>query len=195
MNWHKIANIILKIIILLLILHALIFPELPQYQEKGMTYRIIGYPLVAFSVYIFKRFAKINKPYPYKIDILLSLIIALDMMGNALGFYGSIEWWDDIMHFLNCTLLTPVIMLIQPIISHKNKIAYFINTLGLVAWLQIAWEVAEYITFITTSNHELMTAYRDTVGDLIFGQIGSILALIILMKNFNFSGINRSSLR
>lgn len=187
MKWQRNINIALKTVLVLLLLHMIIYPDLPQYQEKGMRYRLIGYPLAAFIIYIYSRLIKKSRqPYPYYQDILISMVIVIDMLGNALGFYGSIEWWDDIMHLLNCVLLTPLILAFQPKKLLNSRIALALNTVGVVTWLQVLWEIAEYITFITTNSHELGTAYRDTIGDLVFGQIGSIFAIMILLKYKNY---------
>jgi hypothetical protein len=183
MNWQKFVNIGLKMTMAVLIFHAAIYPYLPQYQEKGMKYRIIGYPLAGFAVYVLSKLGnKKTSEYPFNLDILITSVIVLDMLGNALGFYGSIEWWDDAMHLTNCALLTPVVMSFQSKKLQQNYLVLALNTIGFVAWLQVLWEVAEYITFITTNSRELSTAYRDTIGDLVFGQIGSICVIISLLK-------------
>lgn len=187
MKWQRYINIALKIVLVLLLLHVVFYPELNQYQEKGMRYRLIGYPLVAFIFYIYHRLIKKSaEPYPFFQDILISLVIVIDMLGNALGFYGSIGWWDDVMHLLNCALLTPMVHDFQTKNLLKNRLSTAINTIGLLAWLQVLWEIAEYITFITTNSYEIGTAYRDTIGDLVFGQIGSMLAIVIVYKHKSY---------
>lgn len=174
----RFLNIVLKILILLLVAHAIIYSELTQYQNKGMNYRLIGYPLAAFSVVITRYLSKQRGKYPYSVDIFISLIIALDMLGNALGYYGSVEWWDDVMHLINCALLA--IVLIR--LLRSSAIAPAIRNIiviGIISWLQIVWEIAEYAIFLKTNSYEMPTAYRDTIGDLFIGQIGVIAAVLL----------------
>lgn len=181
MKWQRILNIFLKITVLLLVIHALVYPDLAQYQNKGMEYRLIGYPLAVFAVVLYRYLFKKSKstPYSYDTDILISVIIVLDMLGNALGFYGSIEWWDDVMHPVNCALLTVLIMRLTNK-RIKDPLIQRIAVVGIVTWLQVAWEIAEYATFVTTNTCEFPTAYRDTIGDLLLGQVGVLLTVQII---------------
>ena len=52
-------------------------------------------------------------------------------------------------------------------------------TVGFGAVTAILWEVAEYITFVRNSP-ELQTAYTDTLGDLMLGLGGSVIAGVIM---------------
>jgi len=157
-----------------LIVHATLYPELSQYQGKAMQYRLIGYPLGALAVIIFRQlFKKTSLSYPHKIDAIVTFIIVLDMSGNAFGLYGSIEWWDDIMHFVNTGLFSILLYLLFNK-KIKNQILLYSLIIGVMSWLQIIWEILEYVTFISTNNKEIITAYRDTIGDLALGQMGAI---------------------
>ena len=50
---------------------------------------------------------------------------------------------------------------------------------GFAAVTAIAWELAEYITFVRNSP-ELATAYVDTLGDLTLGTLGGTLGAAIV---------------
>jgi hypothetical protein len=39
--------------------------------------------------------------YPYALDILLVLPFLIDVAGNALNLYDTVDWWDDANHFVN----------------------------------------------------------------------------------------------
>ena len=43
--------------------------------------------------------------YPFAADILLTLPFLIDTVGNAVDFYDSIWWWDDVNHLVNWALL------------------------------------------------------------------------------------------
>lgn len=190
MHWKKYLNIALKALLALLLLHAVMFSELAQYQDKGVRYRYIAYPLCAFAVGIFNNFIhkKVN-PYPYFQDLLITSIITLDMLGNTLGFYGSIEWWDNAMHLVNCFLITIFISKLTSLYLDKNIVVEIIFIVGLISWMQIFWEIAEYITFLKLDGANITATYRDTIGDLVYGQAGLMIALII---KFYFYKINNA---
>ena len=56
-----------------------------------------------------------------------------------------------------------------------GRLNRFALGVGFGAVTAIGWELAEYITFIKDSP-ELATAYTDTLGDLLLGTTGAIIA-------------------
>lgn len=182
MKWQKLINIGLKTILLGLVIHASLNLGMEQFQNKGMPYRLIAYPIGIFGVYILARLKAIkSKKYPYFEDIMVSLIITSDMLGNSLGLYGNVEWWDDFMHLMNSGLIAVLIMYY---LINKQKLgtkSAIIYTVSLATWAQVLWEIAEYVTFVTTNTCEYPTAYRDTIGDLLFGQIGAIIGTLTIV--------------
>ena len=164
----------LKVGLIGLLLLAVLFPHLPQFEGKAMGGRALAYPLSAFLVPVvwfiwFRRY-----PYPIAIDILVVLPFFIDTAGNALDLYDSIEWWDDANHLVNWAILTAgaAVALSYLPLGRMNRFALGV---GFGALTAIGWELAEYITFIKDSP-ELETAYTDTLGDLLLGTIGAIIA-------------------
>ena len=51
-------------------------------------------------------------PYPVAADILLGLPFLIDVAGNALNLYDTVEWWDDANHLVNWALHTAAIGLL-----------------------------------------------------------------------------------
>jgi hypothetical protein len=49
---------------------------------------------------------------------------------------------------------------------------------GAGAFAAIVWELGEYVTFIRNSD-ELETAYTDTLGDMLLGLTGTIVAALL----------------
>jgi hypothetical protein len=41
----RVANVLAKVALVLLLVHAVLFPELPQYQGKAIGARLLAYPL------------------------------------------------------------------------------------------------------------------------------------------------------
>jgi hypothetical protein len=169
-----IVDIALKLALVGLLLMAVLFPHLPQFEGKAMGGRALAYPLAALVVPAawFIGFRKYR--YPIAIDILLVLPFFIDTAGNALDLYDSIDSWDDINHLVNWGILTAAaaFALAYLPLGRWNRFAL---ALGFGALTAILWELAEYITFIKDSP-ELATAYTDTLGDLVLGTTGSAIA-------------------
>lgn len=163
----------LKIGLIGLLLLAVLFPHLPQFEGKAMGGRALVYPLSAFLVpavwFIWFR----RHPYPIAIDILVVLPFFIDTAGNALDLYDTIEWWDDANHLVNWAILTAgaAVALSYLPLGRLNRFALGV---GFGAVTAIGWELAEYVTFIKDSP-ELATAYTDTLGDLLLGTLGAII--------------------
>lgn len=184
MHIIKYVNIAAKLLLLGLLTHLLLYPDLPQYQNKGMAWRLAGYPLVCFSIYMIyhlrRRLSKRSLTYPHLIDMLLTLTITIDMLGNTLNFYNNIVWWDDLMHL---GLTVPWVLVIgivfrmyYPRLSPLNTAAL---TFGFGAVSHIIWEIAEYLTFVPNNPQEGPLAYRDTMGDLTLSLIGSAIGAFL----------------
>jgi hypothetical protein len=163
----------LKIGLIGLLLLAVLFPHLPQFEGKAMGGRALVYPLSAFLVpavwFIWFR----RHPYPIAIDILVVLPFFIDTAGNALDLYDTMEWWDDANHLVNWAFLTAgaAVALSYLPLGRLNRFALGV---GFGAVTAIGWELAEYVTFIKDSP-ELATAYTDTLGDLLLGTLGAII--------------------
>ena len=96
------VNIAVKVLLVAFLLHALVYPDLPQYQGKGIGWRLLLYPLTALIVpIVWLARGRRPRPYPHHIDIVVALPFLLDTAGNAFNLFDSISWWDDFMHVLN----------------------------------------------------------------------------------------------
>src|SRR5437763_1095393 len=87
-----------------LLLHAVAFPDLPQYQGKGIGWRLFLYPISSILVpmvwFVMRRRGRGPANYPYLIDIFIGLPFLIDTAGNTANLYDRIDWWDDVMHFV-----------------------------------------------------------------------------------------------
>lgn len=173
------VNLGVKAALIGLLLLAVLFPDLPQFEGKAMTARALTYPLAALVVplgwWLYGR--RRSDRYPYALDILLVLPFLIDVAGNALDLYDRIGWWDDANHFVNWALLVAAfgqLLVRLPV----GRIAAVGLAIGFGAASAILWEVAEYFAFIRDSP-ELDTAYTDTLGDLVLGLSGSVFAALV----------------
>jgi hypothetical protein len=178
-RWPLWLTIALKAALFALLLVAVAFPDLPQFEGKAVAWRAIVYPLAVLVVpaawWAVSR--RRPTPYPYAIDILWTLPFLIDTVGNAADLYDSISWWDDANHFVNWAILVlafGLLLLRLPV----GRLATAGLCVGFGAVTAILWEFAEYVTFVRDSP-ELETAYTDTLGDLALGLGGSVVAAAI----------------
>ena len=172
------VDVAIKASTIVLLLVALSLPDLPQFQGKAFAGRAIAYPIALAIVPVVWLLLRRPIPYPVVPDILFGLPFLIDMVGNALGLYDSVEWWDDANHLVNWWL-------------HTAAIAILLAGTGLpraaraglgIAWAAttaILWELAEYVTFVPGSA-EASTAYADTLGDLALGLLGGTIASVLI---------------
>jgi hypothetical protein len=178
--WVLAIDIGLKVALVALLGLALLFPDLPQFAGKAMQGRVLTYGLAMLLVPAiwFWRFRR--HPYPVAIDILITLPFFIDVAGNALDLYDTIEWWDDANHLVNWFLHTAAVGLLLRLGSwgHSTRAALAV---GWAATTAILWELAEYVAFVPNSP-EAATAYADTLGDLALGLLGGAAAAVLVSR-------------
>jgi hypothetical protein len=171
-------DIAVKVALIGLLLHAVANPDLPNYSGKAMTGRALTFPIAAFLVPVIWSIWFRRRPYPALVDLLITAPFLIDVIGNALDLYDTIAWWDDLNHFFNWMLLTSAIALVLRE-TGLGRLNCFGLAVGFAAVSAIAWELAEYVTFIRFSD-ELATAYTDTLGDLTLGTLGGAVGAAIV---------------
>ena len=171
-------DIALKIVLFALLAHAVANPDLPQYSGKAMLGRALTFPIAALLVPAIWWLRYRDRPYPIDVDVLFTAPFLIDVAGNALGLYDSIDWWDDANHFFNWMMVTAAAALVLRS-TGLGRLNCFALAAGFAALTAIAWELAEYVTFIRFSS-ELATAYTDTLGDLTLGTLGGTIGAAIV---------------
>src|SRR4051794_4494179 len=98
----KTANLTAKGLLIALLLHAAMYPDLAQYTNKGMGWRLLLYPLSLVLVPLLwaggRAGRRSGRPYPHLIDLCVVAPFLLDTAGNAANLYDTVSWWDDVMH-------------------------------------------------------------------------------------------------
>lgn len=160
-----------------LLLLAVAFPHLPQFDGKAFGSRAIAYPLATLLIPVAWLVCGRRGRFPVVADLLWTLPFFIDTAGNALDLYDSIDWWDDANHFFNWMLLSGAF---AALVRSRIDSAWVLAGLciGFGATTAIIWELLEYWTFIRDSP-ELATAYQDTLGDLALGLSGSIVTAAV----------------
>jgi hypothetical protein len=150
------------------------FSGLDQFAGKAFGWRLIGYSVATVVVPMLWILRGKRPPYPYAVDILFTLPFLVDTVGNALDLYDSIDWWDDLNHFVNWAILCAAFgQLLLHFPYDKWTMAGLIVGFGSVSG--VIWEIAEYFTFVRGGPEEA-TAYTDTLGDLALDLGGAIVA-------------------
>ncbi len=175
------VDVAIKIATVVLLAWAVASPDLPQFSGKAFTGRALAYPIALLVLPVgWRLFARGRLPYPVAADILLGLPFLIDVAGNALNLYDSVEWWDDANHLVNWALHTAAIGLLLRAGSWgpwtRAALAF-----GWAASTAVAWELAEYVAFVPDSP-EAATAYADTLGDLALGLIGGAVAAVVVSR-------------
>jgi hypothetical protein len=164
-----------KALLLGLLLTALIWPDLSGLKGKATTARLIVYPLGAMVLPLFWFFVRrrAGKAFPWLADLLITLPWLIDLAGNRLNLFDTVGWWDDLMHFALWGLLTAGVLIgFGPRLSRGLTLMV---ALGFGTTAAVIWEAGEYVAFIRHSP-ELQSAYTDTLGDLVLGSLGALLA-------------------
>jgi hypothetical protein len=181
MTGVRALNISAKVLLFALLLHAVLYPDLPQYVDKGMPYRLALYPVAALLVPAIEliRGANRHRPYPHLIDLCVVLPFLLDTAGNTANLYDTVTWWDDLMHVLTWI---PLVIAFGLVVRERapGRLNVAALTVGFGAVTHILWEIAEYTTFVEDNPQEAKSAYRDTIGDLAASLIGSLIGAAIV---------------
>ena len=174
-------DVAIKVATVALLAWAVASPDLPQFQGKAFTGRALAYPVALLVVpAAWWLFARRWIQFPVVPDILIGLPFLIDVLGNALNLYDTIDAWDDLNHLVNWFLHTAAIGLL---LRYGSWGFWTRVALGL-CWAvttAVLWEFAEFATFVQDSP-EAATAYADTLGDLALGMTGGLVAAVLTAR-------------
>jgi hypothetical protein len=172
------VDLAVKVATVALLAWAVASPDVPQFQGKAFVGRAVAYPIaLAIVPLAWWFFGRQRIPYPVLPDILFGLPFLIDVAGNSLNLYDTIDWWDDANHLVNWALHTSAIGLLLRYGSWGTATRVAL-AFGYAAVTAVLWEFAEYVTFVPGSA-EAATAYSDTLGDLALGMAGGFMASIV----------------
>jgi hypothetical protein len=176
------VDVAIKVATVVLLVWAVLSPDLPQFTGKAFTGRAVAYPIALVVLPVGwwllgrpRRFA-----FPVAADILLALPFLIDVAGNAFDLYDAVEWWDDANHLVNWGLHTAAIGLLLRV-GDWGKWTRAALAFGWATSTAVLWELAEYVAFVPNSP-EATSAYADTLGDLALGLIGGAIAAVAVSR-------------
>jgi hypothetical protein len=164
------------------------WPGIERFADKAFGARLLAYPVMMLVAPVLwwlvvgrrDRLRTGTVKPPYAAFTLVMLPFLVDVTGNSLDLYDSIDWWDDANHYVNWLLLLAGLGLLLARDVRPDWAMVLLVT-GLGAILAIGWELGEWFTFIRHGT-ELDTAYEDTLGDLTLGTLGSLTAGLALLR-------------
>lgn len=177
-GWVRGASVAAKAGLVLLLVTALLTPDLGNMREKAAFARAVAYPMLAFALPALWLLFWRDRAFPWLADLFVTLTCFSDILGNRLDLYDSIVWFDDWMHFVNTGLLAAAFVLLT-LPADTSLGATIERSLAFGVTAAVAWELAEYVAFVRISS-ELPDAYADTLGDLTLGTLGVVSAAVIV---------------
>lgn len=174
-------NVALRLAIVYFLIEALLLPNDPRFAGKAIPLRnliIVGGLSMIFPILWWLRGRKAKKQYPLGIDILYLSIFALDMAGNSLNLYNTVQNFDLIAHFHGAGAFAAVVFLISAARQKAGKIRIsgfelMMLAIGIATIVHVALEEQEYYTDVFAGTHNV-GGVADTINDLLAGLIGSI---------------------
>jgi hypothetical protein len=158
---------------------------LPQFEGKAFGARLVAYPVVMLLPplvwWAVARRRGDHTPLPWAGFAFIASPFLVDVTGNTLDLYDSVDWWDDANHYVNWLLLCFGIGLLLERQAVRPVWVLVVLVTGIGATVAIGWEIAEWWTFIRHGT-ELDTAYTDTLGDEVLGTLGGLTAALVLAR-------------
>jgi len=171
-------DLLVKVILIAFLVRLALDPGWGNLEGKAPMGRAIIYPCLGLVVPAAHLVMGGDGPFPWKADLLVTLAGFSDVLGNRLDLYDQVVWFDDWIHFMNTGLIAAAVLVLgSP--AHAPFLRLLDRAVAVGLSVSLAWEIWEYFAFVTRSS-ESVTAYADTVGDLVLGWAGAIVAAVVV---------------
>jgi uncharacterized membrane protein YjdF len=184
-RWMLACWAVLAATVLQLLVATVFASSLEQFEGKAFGARLVAYPLMMLAVpavwVSVARRRGDTEPLPWLGFTLIMLPFLIDVTGNTLNLYDTVDWWDDANHFANWLLLCAGIGVLLLRSAVRPAWALGLLVFGLGAALAIGWELGEWYAFIRHGT-EADTAYTDTLGDEALGSLGAAVAGLVVAR-------------
>lgn len=162
-----------KVLLLLFLVRVGVDPTWGNLEGKAPVARALLYPLPAFVIPLIWLVRRPEAPFPWAADLLISSACFNDILGNRLDLYDTVVWFDDLSHFAATAQFSAAAVLLTLRRGTFRQALERAVSVGMT--IALGWEVFEYLSFVTRSA-EHTGAYRDTIGDLTLGWLGTVAA-------------------
>jgi hypothetical protein len=168
-----VALAVAKVLLAALLLTGALFPSVGGFAGKGYAFRLPLFLLPTVLVPVLWRRRSVRGPYPFALDIALTVPFLLDTIGNAIGGFDRWTNFDKVLHFTNWVVLAwgITVQLSRP---GRDRALLWIAGSGVGAIAAIGWELAEY-GVMKSGVGGLHLTYPDTLADLACGTTGAML--------------------
>lgn len=177
-TWLAVLDLTAKVVLLMVVVRVGLDPAWGNLEGKAPGTRALTYPLLALLVPALFVLRPSPGRYPWGADLLVTLPGFSDLLGNRLDLYDRVLWFDDLVHVANTGLLSAAILVLCGA-AHAPVWRRLELAVASGMTLSLAWELWEYYAFVTRSG-EAATAYADTVGDLVLGWAGAVVAALVV---------------
>ncbi|MBQ90730.1 MAG: hypothetical protein CL441_04795 [Acidimicrobiaceae bacterium] len=162
------------------LLAGLLFPGIPGVEGKGWPERSVGYPVSALIVPLVWHLRGRRVDYPHLADALFVTPFVLDLLGNLVNLFDTVDQFDDILHFANWSFLVAAFVLfLHPYILARWNLVLLGSGLGAIAI--VAWEAVEWV-IQEMGTTGLQLTYDDTIGDLVLSTSGGVLGAVLTAR-------------
>ena len=153
---------------------------------------------LGFAVLVAARLADLPRVY----DLALIVAMTFTQVGEAVGLYDAVGWYDRVVHVVVPMLTSQVIYLCLARLdvlpdprqetTRHHEVGMFLVVFALGLAVGALWEIFEY-TSDGVFGSELSEGNTDTVGDLIADTTGSLLggALMVLWAERGWGSVRR----
>ena len=177
-GWVVAADVLAKTLLFLAVARIAVDPGWGNLEGKAPGTRALTYPMLALVVPVLHLAVGRARPYPWFADLLVTVPAFSDLLGNRLDLYDRVVWFDDAMHLVSTAALSAGVLVLAGADAAPFRRRVQLSVAAGVT-LSLAWEVWEFYAFVTRSG-EAPTAYADTLGDLVLGWVGAVLAAVLV---------------
>jgi hypothetical protein len=139
---------------------------------------------------------------PRAYDAAFMVALTLQALGEALGAYDAIPWFDNVAHFSLPFFLAPALYIAlaradvvpdpKDETSTRHYVGIFIVAFALGLAIGGLWEIWEWVSDHTLGS-SLQLGLDDTVGDLVADTAGSLCgaALLVCWARYGWGSVRR----
>lgn len=148
--------------------------------------------LAVFVILVLPRMMRMPAPF----DAAFAATMYVSTLTGAMGWYENVDWWDKVAHIATTGAAAVMVCLILSrygLIDHlfernrphfRSRVVLQTTVFGLS--IAVIWEILEWI-YKTVNSDDPPATYLDTMGDMLAGAVGSVIAGALLLA-WNGSG-------